>query len=57
MEDQEFWRRFFDAIDKTQLIKTFDYLTSELEREIGKLLEDYIEFFQILFDKKYSWFI
>ena len=43
---------YIHQIDKTQLIKTFDYLTSELEREIGKLLEDYIEFFQILFDKK-----
>ena len=43
---------YIHQIDKTQLIKTFDYLTSELEREIGKLLENYIEFFQILFDKK-----
>ena len=43
---------YIHQVDKSQLIKTFDYLTSELEREVGHLLEEYIEFFQILFDRK-----
>ena len=43
---------YIHQIDKSQLIKNFDYLTSELERDVGKLLEDYIEFFKILFDRK-----
>ena len=43
---------YIHQVDKSQLIKTFDYLTSELELEIEKLLKDYIEFFKIIFNKK-----
>ena len=43
---------YIHQVDKSQLIKTFDYLTSELENEVGKLLIDYIDFFKILFDRK-----
>ena len=43
---------YIHQLDKSQLIKTFDYLTSELEHEVGKLLEEYIEFFKILFERK-----
>ena len=43
---------YIHQVDKSKLIKTFDYLTSELERDVGKLLEDYVEFFKILFDRK-----
>ena len=43
---------YIHQVDKSQLIKTFDYLTSELEKEVTKLLEDYIEFFRIVFDRK-----
>ena len=43
---------YIHQLDKSQLIKTFDYLTSELEKDVGKLLGDYIEFFKILFDRK-----
>ena len=43
---------YIHQVDKSQLIKTFDYLTSELEAEIEKLLKEYIEFFKIIFNKK-----
>ena len=43
---------YIHQVDKSQLIKTFDYLTSELEKDVGKLLEDYVEFFKIVFDRK-----
>ncbi len=43
---------YIHQVDKSQLIKTFDYLTSELEAEIEKLLFEYIEFFKIIFNKK-----
>ena len=43
---------YIHQIDKSTIIKTFDYLTSELERDIGNLLDEYVDFFQILFDKK-----
>ena len=43
---------YIHQVDKSQLIKTFDYLTSELEEEVGKLLKEYVEFFKILFDRK-----
>ena len=43
---------YIHQVDKSQIIKTFDYLTSELERDINNLLEDYIEFFKILFERK-----
>ena len=43
---------YIHQVDKSQLIKTFDYLTSELENEVGSLLEEYIEFFKILFERK-----
>ena len=43
---------YIHQVDKSQLIKTFDYLTSELESEIERLLKEYIEFFKIIFDKK-----
>ena len=43
---------YIHQVDKSQLIKTFDYLTSELENEVSHLLDEYIEFFQILFARK-----
>ena len=43
---------YIHQVDKSQLIKTFDYLTSELEEEVRKLLKEYVEFFKILFDRK-----
>ena len=43
---------YIHQVDKSQIIKTFDYLTSELERDINGLLKDYIEFFKILFERK-----
>ena len=43
---------YIHQLDKSQLIKTFDYLTSELEREVNELLEDYVDFFKILFERK-----
>ena len=43
---------YIHQVDKSKLIKTFDYLTSELERDVGKLLEEYIEFFEILYERK-----
>lgn len=43
---------YIHQVDKTHLIKTFDYLTSELEKDVTKLLEEYVEFFKIIFDRK-----
>ncbi|MBR4377504.1 MAG: ATP-dependent DNA helicase [Bacilli bacterium] len=43
---------YIHQVDKSQIIKTFDYLTSELERDIKHLLEEYIDFFKILFERK-----
>ena len=43
---------YIHQIDKSSLVKTFDYLTSELEKDIENLLKEYIEFFTIVFNKK-----
>lgn len=43
---------YIHQIDKSTLVKTFDYLTSELEKDVGDLLKQYVEFFKIIFDKK-----
>ena len=43
---------YIHQIDKSTLVKTFDYLTSELEKDIEDLLIEYIEFFKIVFNKK-----
>ena len=43
---------YIHQVDKSTLVKTFDYLTSELEKEIQYLLEEYVEFFTILFNRK-----
>ena len=43
---------YIHQIDKSTLVKTFDYLTSELERDIDNLLIEYIDFFKIIFAKK-----
>ena len=43
---------YIHQIDKSTLVKTFDYLTSELENDIDKLLKEYVEFFNIIFEKK-----
>ena len=43
---------YIHQIDKSTLVKTFDYLTSELEKDIDKLLKEYVEFFNIIFEKK-----
>ena len=43
---------YIHQIDKSTLVKTFDYLTSELEKDIENLLKEYIEFFNIIFNKK-----
>ena len=43
---------YIHQLDKSQLIKTFDYLTSELEKEVFDLMKEYIDFFKIIFDRK-----
>lgn len=43
---------YIHQIDKSTLVKTFDYLTSELERDIDNLLQEYVDFFKIIFEKK-----
>ena len=43
---------YIHQVDKSTLVKTFDYLTSELEKEIQYLLEEYVEFFTVLFNRK-----
>lgn len=43
---------YIHQVDKTRLVKTFDYLTSELEVEIKNLIKDYLEFFNIIYNKK-----
>lgn len=43
---------YIHQIDKSTLVKTFDYLTSELERDIDNLLKEYVDFFKIIFEKK-----
>ena len=43
---------YIHQVDKSTLVKTFDYLTSELEKEVEDLLTEYIEFFKIIYDKK-----
>ena len=43
---------YIHQVDKSTLVKTFDYLTSELEKDILHLLSQYIDFFRIIFNKK-----
>ena len=43
---------YIHQVDKSTLVKTFDYLTSELEKEIQYLLKEYVEFFTVLFNRK-----
>ena len=43
---------YIHQIDKSTLVKTFDYLTSELEKEVEGLLKEYIDFFKVIFNKK-----
>ena len=43
---------YIHQVDKSTLVKTFDYLTSELEKEVEGLLKEYIEFFKIVYNKK-----
>ena len=43
---------YIHQVDKSTLVKTFDYLTSELEKDIIYLLSQYIDFFRIIFNKK-----
>lgn len=43
---------YIHQLDKSQLIKTFDYLTSELEKEVFDLMKEYIDFFKIIFERK-----
>ena len=43
---------YIHQVDKSTLVKTFDYLTSELEQEIENLLKEYIDFFKIIYNKK-----
>ena len=43
---------YIHQVDKSTLVKTFDYLTSELEKDILYLLSQYIDFFRIIFNKK-----
>ena len=43
---------YIHQVDKSTLVKTFDYLTSELEEEVNALLKEYIEFFKIIYNKK-----
>lgn len=43
---------YIHQVDKSTLVKTFDYLTSELEKDVSDLLKQYIEFFKIIYNKK-----
>ncbi len=43
---------YIHQVDKSTLIKTFDYLTSELERDIKGLIQEYLNFFKIIFNRK-----
>ncbi len=43
---------YIHQLDKSQMIKTYDFLTSELEKDIHNLFVSYLEFFEIVFNKK-----
>ena len=43
---------YYHQLDKSQLVKTYEYLTSELEKDIFNLLKDYISFFEIILENK-----
>jgi len=43
---------YIHQIDKSTLVKTFDYLTSVLEKDVDALLKEYLEFFKLIFEKK-----
>ncbi|MCQ2755051.1 MAG: ATP-dependent DNA helicase, partial [bacterium] len=41
---------YIHQLDKTQLIKTFDFLTSELEKDIHNIIHEYIVFFKLIYE-------
>lgn len=43
---------YIHQLDKSQMVKTYDFLTSELEKDINKLFEEYVNFFKIIYNKK-----
>ena len=43
---------YIHQLDKSQMIKNFDYLTTELEKEINDLFKEYLEFFEIIYNRK-----
>lgn len=43
---------YIHQLDKSQMVKTYDFLTSELENDINALFNEYIDFFEIIYNKK-----
>lgn len=43
---------YIHQLDKSQLVKNFDFLTTELEKDTENLFKEYIEFLEIIFNKK-----
>lgn len=43
---------YIHQLDKSQMVKRYDFLTSELEEDINKLFKEYLEFFEIIYNKK-----
>ena len=43
---------YIHQLDKSQMVKTYDFLTSELEKDINELFEEYVDFFEIIYNKK-----
>ena len=41
---------YIHQLDKSQLVKTFDFLTSELEKDIHKIIHEYIVFFNLIYE-------
>lgn len=42
---------YINQLDHETMVKTFDYLTSELERDIGNLIHEYLDFFKIIYGR------
>ena len=42
---------YINQLDKSMMVKDFSYLTSELEKDITNLLDEYTTFFQIIYDR------
>ena len=42
---------YINQIDETKLVKHFSYTTEELEKDIEKLLHEYLDFYRYIFDR------